>query len=182
MIVYIHCQKLRGDVSEPAKWYRNRKDQIEFAAPQNLSIKEIVSVVTSQVRKFGQMSTLHLNAHGAPGHLYLGKGLHIGNYRDMKPLANLMGLTGKVQIHGCNIAADYTVGDKGVGGTGKGYQLLYSMATMFAVPVTGGIDVQWGQSANSKGKFWGPLVTVQPNGNAQTWEQAKSPARVRSYN
>ena len=178
MIVYVHCEKLGRDVREPLLWHKV-SDQKAIVVPRAMSVAQIVTAI-QRGRNKRSIWLLHLNAHGRPGVLLLGKGINKGNAASLSPLRQYMTPRGKgVFIHGCNIAADFTTGSRGTAGFGRGYQLLKTIARVMAVPVTGGVDVQWGQSRNTKGVFWGPVVTVQPNGNPQLWQMKASPRSVR---
>jgi hypothetical protein len=108
----------------------------------------------------------------------LGEGLRVNTALRFKSLRGFFTQGGPgIEIHACGVASDVALkpgkkGTDGVGaggtiedlGTGKGYNLLWTLASAANVNVRGAVHRQ---DADSKFQWEGPTMVVEPTGSTQ---------------
>ncbi|WP_428658407.1 peptidoglycan-binding domain-containing protein [Runella sp.] len=118
---------------------------------------------------------LRLHGHGSPGVQVLSSGTRGGHYSDVRglfftksfeivknvfaELRPIFSPYGSVQLMGCS-----------VGRGEKGYRLLHGLAEVWGVPISAGMNTQFGGGGISTFVFEGPVRTIFPDGlNLRTW-------------
>ncbi|MEM6628754.1 MAG: peptidoglycan-binding domain-containing protein [Bacteroidota bacterium] len=136
---------------------------------------QVVDRVLAQ-GQIGNVVLLRFHGHGSPGHMIVASGVTDsgsafvdrygpGFYRYLERLRPLFLPFGSVELNGCRVG-------RGI----RGRNLLQGMANALGVPVTAGIQSQYG-GGNSTFRFEGPTRTICPYGQSlRDW--ARSNCRV----
>jgi hypothetical protein len=133
----------------------------------------------------GQVVLLRFHGHGSPGHMLVSSGrIATGSsfdhrysqrfYDALRELRPIFAPMGSVEMHGCRV------------GQGRpGRTLLSGMAEALGVPVSGGLNTQWGGGGTTY-RFEGPTLTICPGGiTLQSWSRGVGmvslPRPMRSF-
>jgi hypothetical protein len=160
----------RSDYDDP-KWATNEHEVLEPFGQTMLEFfgmsagtPHVLRTIRANARP-GEVALLRFHGHGSPGHMLVASGrLSTGSSFDrnyskgfwlaLQKFRGLFAPFGSIEMHGCRIG-------KGA----AGHKLLSGMADAIGVPVTGGIQTQYGGS-DSTFRFEGPTNTVCPNGES----------------
>lgn len=156
----------RSDYNDP-KWDTNEH---EMLAPFYQTIVEFfgMSAGTPHVLRTlrrnarpGEVVLLRFHGHGSPGSMVVASGRRAksgmaynfssGFWADLRRFRGLFAPFGSIEMHGCR-----------VGQGARGHKLLLGMANAVGVPVSGGINSQYGGHETTF-RFEGPTNTVCPN-------------------
>jgi hypothetical protein len=131
------------------------------------AVGDMVQRVVTRASRPGSINLLRLHGHGAPGAQNVGAGeedmdvhwagISTTNFSALEPtlarLTNFFASDGRAFLLGCNVGQ----------GT-AGSRLLQDLARVWRVPVTAGIQTQYGGTGASTFRFEGPVITAHPGG------------------
>jgi hypothetical protein len=146
---------------------------------KNMTMEQVVSKIKKEVEAAGggpeSISMMRFFGHGNAGIMEFGKVFRYWTVESFKDLAGYMDPNGKgLELHGCYTgSAVYVRGQdcskpgrfypqtEQPGKVGLGFELLLALSGVLKVPVTGGVNCQYGDPAH---KLEGPTITVSPDG------------------
>ncbi|MGD2249288.1 MAG: hypothetical protein PVF58_12850 [Candidatus Methanofastidiosia archaeon] len=146
---------------------------------KDMTMAQVVSEIKTKVEEkgggLGSISLMRFFGHGNAGTMEFGKVFRYWTVEPLKELAPYFDPEGKgLELHGCYTGSAVHVPGQDCsnpgrfyprthqpGRVGLGYELLYELSFQMKVPVTGGINCQYGDSAH---KLEGPTITVSPDG------------------
>ena len=175
----------RSDFDDP-KWATNEH---EMLAPFGQTVLEFFGmshgspVVMNEIlgnARPGEVVLLRFHGHGSPGHMIIGSGRIVtgssldrrygkGFWQFLQKFRSVFAPFGSIEMHGCR-----------VGKGAEGRKLLSGMADAMGVPVSGGIQTQYGGDSTTF-RFEGPTTTICPNGESlKNWSlRVGSVSRMR---
>ena len=175
----------RSDHGDP-KWETNEH---EVLAPFQQTMLEffgmshgspVVLMEIYEKARPGELVLLRFHGHGSPGHMIIASGRKSAGsslahyygkpfYQFLQRFRGIFAPFGSIEMHGCR-----------VGKGALGHKLLAGMADAIGVPVSGGLQTQYGGDHYTY-RFEGPTNTICPNGESlRNWSlRVGSVSRMR---